>query len=145
MGDFTAGSYNISVYMANDKRSNGNTDSDQFIAGLVDVYDYGGYYEAGLLSRDAKGLLHAFQYYPRVDKVMPARGSKAGGTVIVIQGGGFSMNVDDVDVRLGQRKCIVTFASNASLARTSEAHAIIPKKRHEGFLIPQKIVRSVAH
>ena len=58
--------------MISDER---NTDSDQFIAEkLVDVYDYG-YYEAGLSSRDAKGLLHAFNTITR-RQVMPARVAK---------------------------------------------------------------------
>ena len=59
LGDFEAGSYNVSIYMSNDKRSGGDTDSEYFVAGLVDVYDTDGYFEPRLFSRDAQGTPHS--------------------------------------------------------------------------------------
>ena len=51
------------------------------------------------------------QFYPRIDSVAPAAGSLAGGTAVVIRGGGFSMDVKDVTIKLGGSDCAVTFAS----------------------------------
>ena len=39
------------------------------------------------------------QYYPRVDAFSPPAGSYAGGTQVTIDGGGFSMAEEDVEVR----------------------------------------------
>ena len=59
LGDFTAGSYNISVYMGNRQRTlGGSQNSGTFIPGLAIVYDDGGYFEAGLLSKDSAGVAH---------------------------------------------------------------------------------------
>lgn len=59
LGDFAAGSYNVSVYMSNRQRTlGGSQDSGIFIPGLAIVYDNGGFFEAGLLSKDSNGVVH---------------------------------------------------------------------------------------
>ena len=45
------------------------------------------------------------QYYPRVDAFSPAAGSFAGGTQLTIDGGGFSMAEEDVEVCVSVCEC----------------------------------------
>ena len=85
----------MSIYLDNIKRSSDESDgrdSESHLAGLVDVYDADGYFDQGLLSFDGHGVLHMVQYYPRVDSVLPTAGSIAGGTEVVIEGGGFPVS-----------------------------------------------------
>ena len=92
LGDFASGSYNVSVYLGNDKRG----DTSKYIAGLVNTYDEDGYFDAHILTYDSRKVLHSLQYYPRIDTVTPNIGSMGGGTEVTITGGGFSM--DEVSV-----------------------------------------------
>lgn len=130
LNPFMAGSYNVSLYMANEKRTGGKMNSGDHIAGLATVYDYDGYYEASLLSRDSKGTLHMVQYYPRIDSIAPAAGSTEGGTVVTIEGGGFPMDDSFASVQVAGRKCVVTYASIERIVcnTTAQVNATIPGK-----------------
>ena len=107
LGDFEAGSYNVSVYMDNDKRGS----SRYYVAGLSTVYDEDGYWDAHLLSYDSRGVLHELQYYPRIDSISPAHGSLEGGTEITINGGGFSMDESVNDVLVDGKACAITYST----------------------------------
>jgi hypothetical protein len=50
-----------------------------------------------LLSKDSNGIPYSAQYYPHIESIEPLSGSKAGGTVLTISGGGFSMNKVRID------------------------------------------------
>ena len=107
LGDFAAGSYNVSVYMDNDIRGVSSTN----IAGLATVYDEDNYWDAHLLSYDSRGVLHELQYYPRIDSFSPTDGSFAGGTEITINGGGFSMDESENEVLVDGKICKITFST----------------------------------
>ena len=130
LGDFSAGSYNVSLYHRNDKRTGGSLNSDNFIPGLAVVYDSSGFIEPGLFSRDARGVLHMVQYYPRIDSISPTAGSIAGGTVVTIEGGGFSMDEMDQTVSINNRDCVVTYSSIEMIIcnTTAVANVTTPSK-----------------
>ena len=116
LGDFPAGSYNVSVYMSNGQRTlGGSQDTGTHVGGLAVVYDEDGYLEPGLFNRDSKGTLHMVQYYPRIDSVFPPAGSLGGNTVVTITGGGFPMNEEEVAVAVAGRPCVVSYASIESI------------------------------
>lgn len=54
LGDFEAGSYNISVYLRNDKRSGGSLSSPYYLSGLAIVFDHNGFYEPSLLRSESR-------------------------------------------------------------------------------------------
>jgi hypothetical protein len=130
LGDFMAGSYNVSVYMSNAQRGGNNLNSATLIPGLAVVDDYNGYFDASLFSRDANGVVHMVQYYPRIDSVSPVAGSVAGGTKVTIEGGGFAMSEDDVMVTIAGRQCVVTYASIELIVcnTTKESAAVVKSK-----------------
>lgn len=93
LGDFEAGSYNVSV---------------QLPRGLA----WANPVDVGLFSVDGYGIKYQVQYYPTIDSieangVSPASGSLAGGTEVVIRGHGFSMDDHDIAVEMGGSKCRV--------------------------------------
>ena len=92
LGDFQAGSYNLSAFLGTAVRD-----------------DYGGlsYNDAKNLSRDANGVVHAIQYYPTISAVAPAGGSLEGGTTLTISGGGFPIDPADAVVTVGGARCRV--------------------------------------
>ena len=92
LGDFMAGSYNLSAFLGTKTRT-----------------AYGGlsYNDAKNLSRDANGVVYALQYYPTIATVTPAGGSLEGGTMLTITGGGFPIDTADVVVTVGGVRCRV--------------------------------------
>ena len=123
LGDFMAGSYNVSVYMANTMRTTGaSANSALYVPGLAAVYDEDGYLEPGLFATDGSGSLHMVQYFPRIDSVSPTLGSLGGGTVLTLQGGGFPMDESDAAVFVNGRRCVVTYASIESLVCNTSAY-----------------------
>ena len=82
LGDFEAGSYNVSV---------------QLPQGLA----WASPEDAGLYSRDSAGTKYQVQYYPTVSGISPAQGSLGGGTTVTISGRGFSTDEHDVMIDLG--------------------------------------------
>ena len=93
LGDFEAGSYNVSV---------------QLPRGLA----WANPVDVGLFSVDGYGTKYQVQYYPTIDSieangVSPASGSLAGGTEVVIRGHGFSMDDENIAVEMGGSKCRV--------------------------------------
>lgn len=92
LGDFAAGSYNITAFMGTSVRT--------ALGGLTAIY-------ATNVSRDAYGEYYTIQYFPHVDKVFPSFGSVAGGTLLKITGGGFSDNLDEVHVTIRGVECKV--------------------------------------
>jgi hypothetical protein len=141
LADFSAGSYNVSVYMSNSQRAGGNKDSSVFIPGLAVVYDTDGYYEESLLSRDSAGTLHMVQYYPRIDSIFPSAGSLAGGTVVSITGGGFEMNKTAVSVLIGGRTCEITYSSIELIIcnTTADHNETVPTKVSVGSYGASKV------
>ena len=92
LGDFMAGSYNLSAFLGTKTRT-----------------AYGGlsYNDAKNLSRDANGVVYALQYCPTIATVTPAGGSLEGGTMLTITGGGFPIDTADVVVTVGGVRCRV--------------------------------------
>ena len=82
LGDFEAGSYNVSV---------------QLPQGLA----WASPEDAGLYSRDSAGTKYQVQYFPTVSGISPAQGSLGGGTTVTISGRGFSTDEHDVMIDLG--------------------------------------------
>ena len=92
LGDFDAGSYNISAFMGTTVNTN--------VGGLTANY-------AANVSRDSHGIYYTVQYYPHVEKVTPSLGSLAGGTLLTLRGGGFSDDKDLVSVDVAGINCDV--------------------------------------
>lgn len=88
LGDFEAGSYNASAFMGTKWRE------DPLIGGLAVISPHT---PEDLLSKDSNGIPYSAQYYPHIESIEPLSGSKAGGTVLTISGGGFSMNKVRID------------------------------------------------
>ena len=88
LGDFEAGSYNVSV---------------QLPMGLA----WANPVDTGLFSHDGRGTKYQVQYYPVVNEMSPQEGSLAGGTEVTIRGHGFSMDEADIDITLGGSPCAV--------------------------------------
>ena len=88
LGDFEAGSYNVSV---------------QLPMGLA----WSNPVDTGLYARDATGLKYQVQYYPIIKEMSPQLGSIAGGTEVTIRGHGFSMDEEDISIDIGGSKCVV--------------------------------------
>ena len=92
LGEFEAGSYNVSAFLSTVARDG-----------------YGGLTAnaATGLSRDANGVVHALQYFPTIASVVPVGGSLEGGTTLTIAGGGFPLDPADAVVTIGGVRCRV--------------------------------------
>ena len=55
------------------------------VGGLTDIFPHS---PEDMLSKDGFGNTYAVQYYPHIHHIEPLEGSKAGGTIVTIQGGG---------------------------------------------------------
>ncbi len=88
LGDFEAGSYNVSV---------------QLPMGMA----WSNPVDTGLFSTDASGVKYEVQYYPTITDVFPHYGSVAGGTEIIVRGHGFSMDEEDITIELQGSKCAI--------------------------------------
>ena len=86
LGDFSAGSYTVSVHVQH---------------GLA----WSNPVATGLYSRDARGTAYQLQYFPTIKTIWPPVGSVAGGTSVVITGGGFSMQDTQNEVFIGSVPC----------------------------------------
>ncbi|GMH51232.1 hypothetical protein TL16_g00968 [Triparma laevis f. inornata] len=102
LGDFEAGSYNVSAFMGTTYRSGEGSE----IGGLTALFPH---YETDLLSMSAKGVPYSAQYFPHISSVEPKVGSKSGGTILTISGGGFSMNPEKNSVQVGGQEVSVQF------------------------------------
>ena len=80
LGDFEAGSYNVSAFMGTKYRSGEGNE----IGGLTALFPH---YETDLLSKSAQGVPYSAQYFPHISSVEPRSGSKSGGTILTISGG----------------------------------------------------------
>ena len=83
LGDFEAGSYNVSVQLPHGLAFT-NPDID-----------------TGLFARDANGEKYEVQYFPIITSISPRYGSFAGGTILTINGHGFSMDETDIEITFG--------------------------------------------
>eukprot|EP01046_Picozoa_sp_COSAG06_P000498 COSAG06_NODE_14_length_35011_cov_20.984132_1_plen_3931_part_10 len=88
LGDFEAGSYNVSV---------------QLPMGMA----WANPVDTGLFSTDATGKKYEVQYFPTISEVWPHAGSLEGGTEVVIRGRGFSMDEEDITIDLGGSRCVI--------------------------------------
>jgi hypothetical protein len=92
LGAFESGSYNVSVLLPN---------------GLA----WANPIDAGLFSHDGHGKKYQVQYFPVVNELYPAKGSRAGGTTVTIRGQGFSMDPGDMLVLLDGVACEIMTAT----------------------------------
>ena len=123
LGDFSAGSYNASIFLDTLERDG-----------------YGGltWDRVANVSRDAFGVAHAVQYYPRVDSVAPSSGSLEGGTLLTIRGGGFDDDASRLFVEVAGRPCAVVSSTLVEITcKTADLSAVDagpPRARHEELL-----------
>jgi hypothetical protein len=108
VGDFAAGSYNVSVHV--DKgRAWSNADV-----------------QVGLFEKNSRGLLHQVQYFPTVTYMSLHQGSTAGGAAVEILGSGFDEHLEHNSVLIQGLPCIVTSASLERIACTAPAEISPP-------------------
>ena len=107
LGDFEAGSYNVSV---------------QLPMGLA----WSNPVDTGLYARDATGLKYQVQYYPIIKEMSPQLGSIAGGTEVTIRGHGFSMDEEDISIDIGGSKCVVESSTLEEIICVTEEQAAAP-------------------
>jgi hypothetical protein len=85
LGDFEAGSYNVSVQLPQGLAwSNPNVDT-------------------GLFARNANGDKYEVQYFPTITSIIPSFGSLVGGTLVTLRGYGFSMDPEDISISFGNK------------------------------------------
>lgn len=101
LGDFEAGSYNVSV---------------QLPMGMA----WANPVDTGLFSTDASGVKYEVQYYPTITEVFPHRGSVAGGTEVLVRGHGFSMDEADIAIELQGSKCAVVSSTLEEIVCVTE-------------------------
>jgi len=118
LADFESGSYNASAFMGtSDLRPSGT-----FLGGLTDLKPWD---PQSILSRDSQGAIFSVQYYPHVTSIEPNTGSMAGGTLVTITGGGFSMDESKNEVTIGNYPCKIL---------SSTIEQIICSTAPEGFV-----------
>ena len=101
LGDFESGSYNASSFMG---ITEDHRESPEYVGGLTALFPHS---PADLLSFDSKGRPYSVQYYPSITSINPLSGSKAGGTILTISGGGFSMNPSSNAVTVAGSTCTI--------------------------------------
>ena len=106
LGDFEGGSYNASAYMGVDpeRRPGSSKAGAGYVGGLTSLFPHSA---TDLLSVGGEGVPFSAQYYPHINSIYPAMGSKGGGTILTITGGGFSMDEAKNDVTVGGSTCRV--------------------------------------
>ena len=92
MGNFPAGSYNVSVMLE---------------YGLAFASPEG----ERLFTTDGTGQAYDVQIFPTITGISPTKGSLEGGTVVEIRGGGFSMDEDENNVLINGRPCIISYST----------------------------------
>ena len=107
LGDFEAGSYNVSV---------------QLPMGLA----WSNPVDTGLYARDATGLKYQVQYSPIIKEMSPQLGSIAGGPDVTIRGHGFSMDEEDITIDIGGSKCVVESSTLEEIICVTEEQAAAP-------------------
>ena len=111
LADFAAGSYNASAFMGTEKRPS------LLVGGLTDIFPHS---PEDMLNKDGFGNVYSVQYYPHIHHIEPVEGSKAGGTIVTIQGGGFSMDEGLNTVNIGGSPCTVLSSTiETIICRTS--------------------------
>ena len=103
VGDFAAGSYNVSVQL-----DRGRAWTNPEVA-------------AGLFEKNARGLSHQVQYFPTITYLSISEGSTAGGAFVEILGTGFDEHLERNQVLIEGKACTVTLATPERITCTAPA------------------------
>ena len=107
----TAGYFNLSITLQNSQNTAGAA------TGAADFFLHDSAYSQ--YSSSPSGLLYTAAVYPVVFSVVPASGSLAGGSALVISGACFGTSTSAVEVLVGGAPCHVSFASSNQIQCTT--------------------------